>query len=107
MLGDTLAALAAGDALARLRAAGVPSGPIRTVPEALADPQVVARDMIVTLPHPAIPDFRVIGLPVQLSATPGRPRRAPPALGADTERVLAELGYDAAAIARLTAAGAT
>ena len=105
-LDATLGALDAGDALARLRTAGVPSGRVRTVPEALADPQVMARDMVVPLPHPAIPDFKVTGLPVKLSATPGRPRSAPPALGADTGRVLAELGHDEASIARLRAAGA-
>jgi formyl-CoA transferase len=105
-LADALAPLDADDALARLRAAGVPSGRVRTVPEALADPQVHARGMVVALPHPDIPDLRVTGTPIKLSATPGRPRSAPPALGADTGRVLAELGHDAAAIARLRAAGA-
>ncbi len=105
-LDAALVALDADDALARLRAAGVPSGRVRTVPEALADPQVVARDMVVAMPHPAIPDFRVTGLPIKLSATPGAPRTAPPALGADTDAVLAEFGYDAPAIARLRATGA-
>jgi crotonobetainyl-CoA:carnitine CoA-transferase CaiB-like acyl-CoA transferase len=105
-LDTALADLDAGDALARLRTAGVPSGRVRTVPEVLADPQVVARDMVVPLPHPAIPDFKVTGLPVRLSATPGRPRSAPPALGADTARVLAELGHDETSIDRLRAAGA-
>lgn len=105
-LDAALVVLDADDALARLRAAGVPSGRVRSVPEALADPQVVARDMVVPLPHPAIPDFRVTGLPIKLSATPGAPRTAPPPLGADTDAVLAELGYDHAAIARLHAAGA-
>ncbi len=105
-LDAALVELDADDALARLRAAGVPSGRVRTVPEALADPQVVAREMVVALPHPTIADFRVTGLPIKLSATPGAPRTAPPPLGADTDAVLAELGYDAASIARLRAAGA-
>jgi len=104
-LDTALGMLDADDALARLRAAGVPSGRVRTVPEALADPQVATRGMVVPLPHPSIPDFRVTGLPIRLSATPGAPRTAPPALGADTDTVLAELGYDAAGIARLRAAG--
>ena len=104
-LAHSLEGLDADDALARLRAAGVPSGRVRTVPEALADPQVALRDMVVPLDHDTIPDFRVTGTPVKLSATPARPRSAPPLLGADTERVLAELGHDAASIARLRAAG--
>ena len=105
-LSAALAPLDADAALARLRAAGVPSGRVRTVPEALADPQILAREMVVALPHPAIPDLRVTGTPIKLSATPGRPRSAPPVLGADTDRVLNELGHDDAAIARLRAAGA-
>jgi crotonobetainyl-CoA:carnitine CoA-transferase CaiB-like acyl-CoA transferase len=101
-----LGGLAADDALARLRAAGVPSGRVRSVPEALADPQVAGRGMVVPLAHPSIPGFRTTGTPVRLSATPAAPRSAPPALGAHTGRVLAELGCDAATIARLRAAGA-
>ncbi|MEO6462599.1 MAG: CoA transferase [Candidatus Eisenbacteria bacterium] len=101
-----LAGRDAADALARLRAAGVPSGRVRSVPEALADPQVDRRGMVVPLPHPTIPGFRTTGTPVRLSATPAAPRTAPPALGAHTDLVLAELGCDAATIARLRAAGA-
>ena len=61
--------------------------------------------MVVRLAHPAIPDFRVTGAAIKLSATPARPRHAPPLLGADTARVLGELGHDAASIARLRATG--
>jgi len=104
-LTTALAGLDADDALVRLRAAGVPGGRVRTVPEALADTQVAARAMVVPLPHPQIPGFRVTGLPVKMSATPGGPRTAPPALGAHTDATLTELGYDAAAIAQLRARG--
>jgi formyl-CoA transferase len=105
-LSERLAGLDADDALARLRAAGVPSGRVRTVPEALADPQVAGRGMVVPLAHPTIPGFRVTGTPIRFSAAEAAPRTAPPALGADTVRVLGELGYDAAALARLRAEGA-
>jgi crotonobetainyl-CoA:carnitine CoA-transferase CaiB-like acyl-CoA transferase len=94
-------------ALELLRKAGVPAGRVRTVPEVLSAPQTLAREMVLDLPHPTIPDFKTIGIPVKLSATPGRPRTAPPSLGEHTDRVLGELGYDEAARARLRAEGAT
>ena len=105
-LGKRTRTLAADDALDRLRRAGVPAGRVRSVPEALAAPQTIARGMVVDLPHPAIPGYRTIGTPVKLSDTPGVPRSAPPALGEHTARVLGELGYDAAAVEGLRAAGA-
>jgi len=92
--------------LETLRKAGVPAGRVRTVPEALAAPQTLAREMVVDLPHPTIPGFKVAGIPVKLSDTPGRPRSAPPALGEHTDRVLEELGYDQAARERLRNEGA-
>jgi len=92
--------------LETLRKAGVPAGRVRTVPEALAAPQTLAREMVVDLPHPTIPGFKVAGIPVKLSDTPGRPRTAPPALGEHTDRVLAELGYAIEERERLRAEGA-
>jgi formyl-CoA transferase/CoA:oxalate CoA-transferase len=106
-LGELTRPHTADTALALLRAAGVPAGRVRSVPEALAAPQTLAREMVVELAHPAIPDFKVSGIPVKLSDTPGRPRTAPPALGEHTDAVLAELGYDEDARARLREEGAT
>ena len=106
-LAAALGALDADDALARLRAAGVPSGRVRSVPEALADPQVAAREMVV--PLAASRRSRTSASPACRSSSRPRPaRRAPrrPRSGADTDAVLAELGYDAEARARLRAAGA-
>jgi crotonobetainyl-CoA:carnitine CoA-transferase CaiB-like acyl-CoA transferase len=79
--------------LARLDAAGVPAGPVNTCPEALADPQALARDMIVDLLHPGAGAIQALGVPVKLSETPGAVERAAPLLGQDTADVLAELGY--------------
>jgi crotonobetainyl-CoA:carnitine CoA-transferase CaiB-like acyl-CoA transferase len=75
-----------------LVAAGVPAGPVRSVNEALADPQLAARDMIVRLAHKTIGEISVLGTPVKLSETPGTVRSAPPTLGQDTDGVLQELG---------------
>jgi crotonobetainyl-CoA:carnitine CoA-transferase CaiB-like acyl-CoA transferase len=91
--------------LERLGNAGVPCGRVRSVPEALAAEQVRARGAVVDLPHPLIPDLKVINIPFKLSDTPGAPSSPPPRLGEHTERVLAELGYDPAAIRELAQMG--
>ena len=89
------------DWTARLVAAGVPAGPVRPVNEALADPQLAAREMLTHLTHAAAGDITVLGVPVKLSDTPGGVQSAPPILGEHTDSVLAEVGYDAAEIASL------
>jgi len=87
-----------------LAAAGVPGGPINALDQVFADPQVLARGMRVDLPGAdgAVPSVRT---PVLLSGEPVIARRAAPRLGADTAAVLADIGYDAAQIERLRAAG--
>jgi formyl-CoA transferase/CoA:oxalate CoA-transferase len=80
--------------LERLGDAGVPCGKVRSVPEVLSDAHILARGMIQDLPHPKIPDFKAIGLPVHFSETPGEPVSSPPALGQHTVEVLTELGID-------------
>ena len=105
-LSERLGTRTVSDWLERLGKAGVSCGQVRSVPEALAATQVAARGMVAPLPHPKIPDFRVVNLPVQLSETPGSPSSPPPLLGEHTARVLGELGYDEAAVRELVAAGA-
>jgi formyl-CoA transferase/CoA:oxalate CoA-transferase len=90
---------------ARLAAAGVPAGPVRSVDEALADAQLAARGMIERLTHPTAGPITVLGVPVKLSATPGAVRTPPPALGEHTTAVLEELGLMPAEIAALRADG--
>ena len=88
----------------RLRAAGVPCGPIHSVAEALTDPHTLARDMVRTVKHPTVGDLKMVGIPFRFSGTPGAIRRAPPLLGQHTEEVLGEeLGISAARIAQLRA----
>ena len=88
----------------RLNAAGVPAGPVNTVPAALEQPQVVAREMVVELEHPAAGMLRMLGSPLKLSAQPASIRRPPPVLGQHTDEILAEAGYSAVRIAELRAA---
>jgi crotonobetainyl-CoA:carnitine CoA-transferase CaiB-like acyl-CoA transferase len=74
-------------------------GPVNTVEEALADPQVRHRGMVIAHAD----GTRGPGTPVKLSATPASVRTPPPRFGEHTEAVLAGLGFDAGAIARLRA----
>jgi crotonobetainyl-CoA:carnitine CoA-transferase CaiB-like acyl-CoA transferase len=78
--------------------AGVPCAPVNTLDNVLTDPQTLVRDMIVDIPHPLIPDLKLLGLPVKLSASPGDVRLPPPLKGQHTEEVLIDLGYSAADI---------
>jgi len=88
----------------KLRAAGVPCGPINSVAEALTDPHTLARDMVRTVKHPTAGDLKMVGIPFRFSGTPAKIRRAPPLLGQHTEEVLgAELGLSVERIAQLRA----
>lgn len=75
-----------------LNRAGVPAGPIFDLEQVFADPQVLAREMLVELPHPEAGTYKTTGLPVKLSRTPGAIRRAPPLHGEHTDEVLLEIG---------------
>jgi len=81
--------------LEKFVAEGIPCGPINFPDETLADPQIVARGMIVELEHPLAGLVRSIGNPVHLSETPVTYRLPPPLLGQHNEEVLSTLGYDA------------
>jgi formyl-CoA transferase/CoA:oxalate CoA-transferase len=90
-----------------LRQAGVPCGEVRSVEDALADPQIAARAMIEVVNHPTIGALKVLGIPAKLSDTPGRVVSAPPRLGEHTRAVLGtDLAMPDAEIDRLVAKGA-
>jgi crotonobetainyl-CoA:carnitine CoA-transferase CaiB-like acyl-CoA transferase len=83
-----------GEWIAAFQAAGVPTGPIKTVPEVLdEDPHVRAREMVVEVDHPIVGRMKTLSVPIKLSATPGAVTRPAPLLGQHTDEVLAELGY--------------
>ena len=100
-----LATQAVGYWVERLNAAGVPCGPVLDLQQVFADPQVLARDMLVQLAHPEVGTFKTTGLPVKLSRTPGHITRRPPLLGEHTDAVLRECGLADDEIARLRARG--
>ena len=89
-----------------LQQAQIPCGPVNTFDQALADPQVRARGMVVDVPLPDGQPLSMPGNPVKLSAAQPRPWLGPPTLGQHTDAVLTELmGYDAARVAALRAQG--
>ena len=104
LLRERFATRTTADWLDRLRGR-VPCAPVNDVRQALADPQVQARDMIVEVEHPEFGTLREVRSPVRTEGEVRQPRRAP-RLGEDTDDILREvLGYGEATIARLRAAG--
>jgi formyl-CoA transferase len=89
--------------LAKCEEAGVPAGPIYSVPEALDDPHARARGMVQELTHPQAGRVKGLGNPVKMSATPPVMATAAPTLGQDTDAILRELGLGDPEIARLRA----
>lgn len=89
-----------------LERAGVPCGPIQSIPEALADEHVLARGMVFSLPHSSGNAAPQIANPIKFSRSRIHYRRAPPALGEHTGEILAtELGWSAERIAELKRKG--
>jgi formyl-CoA transferase len=84
-----------------LNAAGVPCGPIYTMDQVFADPQVQHIRAAAEVRHPRLGTYRVVNQAVRLSRTPATMATASPELGEHTDEVLAELGYSAAQIAAL------
>jgi formyl-CoA transferase len=78
-----------------------PCGPINNYEQVFADPQIVAREMVVETTHPALGTLRSLGTPIKLSETPIDPRRRAPLFGEHTDAVLREIGYADDQIAEL------
>ena len=73
-----------------IHAVKVPVGVINSIEEALAEPQIQHRGMIVNIPHVLNPNFKAIASPIKLSETPVEYIKAPPCLGEDTQKILSE-----------------
>jgi crotonobetainyl-CoA:carnitine CoA-transferase CaiB-like acyl-CoA transferase len=100
-----LATASAAEWLERLRAAGVPCGPINDIAGAVADPQTAARDLVAETEHPVLGTVRQIRSPLRVDGRLTELRRAP-RRGEHTREVLvAQCGYGDADVDRLAEAG--
>ncbi|APV50926.1 CoA transferase [Betaproteobacteria bacterium GR16-43] len=106
LIAERLRARPSADWVREFEAAGVPVGPVNTIGQMLADPQVAAREMVVEVEHAKAGRMKALGLPIKFSETPGAVTRGAPTFGQHTREVLAGLGYSDADVARLIAEGA-
>ncbi len=86
--------------------AGVPCGRVLNVAEVFDDPQTQHQQMRVRIDHPEHGPMDVLGFPIKFTQAPCTMHRPPPALGADTDAILQELGYTQAQTQALRAAKA-
>ena len=78
----------------KLRARQVPCGQVNSVREALDDPQLLARQMVVDIPQADLGTVRVLGNPIKLSRTPAVIDRPPPGLGEHNDEILGRLSLE-------------
>jgi crotonobetainyl-CoA:carnitine CoA-transferase CaiB-like acyl-CoA transferase len=90
----------------RLTAAGVPCGPVRSLPEALEDPHTIARGLIIETDHPRLGIIRQVASSVRVGDGPSHHRAGPSRNEAADYALRSILGYDEARIADLTRSGA-
>jgi crotonobetainyl-CoA:carnitine CoA-transferase CaiB-like acyl-CoA transferase len=84
----------------------IPTGPVLSPQQALDHPHIRAAGFMQDVDYPGLPKpAPVVRAAVRLSETPGEIASRPPTLGEHTDSILAELGYDAAAIADLRRGG--
>ncbi|MGX1096395.1 CaiB/BaiF CoA transferase family protein [Amorphus sp. MBR-141] len=88
MLAERFASRTAAEWEALLTQAGIPNAPINNFEQALADPQLRHREMLVEMDHPRTGSVTLFANPIKFSETPVSYRRIPPHLGADTAEVL-------------------
>ena len=91
ILERAFARYACADLLARFHERGIPSAPVNSVAEALADPQVVHRRMVRAVAHTLGGEIRVLGNPIKFSRSHEADFISPPTLGQHTESVLREV----------------
>jgi len=105
VLEEHLVRRTSGEWIAALNEAGVPCGPIYTIDQVFADPQVEHLGLTREVEHPRLGRLRVLGQALRLSRGPEPDYRPAPERGAHSAEVLAELGFGAGEIAALRERG--
>jgi crotonobetainyl-CoA:carnitine CoA-transferase CaiB-like acyl-CoA transferase len=91
LIEERLGARSRDEWIAAFAAAGLPTGPINTIDQVFADPQVLHRGMVQEVEHPTAGRVKLVGVPVKFSETPGEIRLPPPVLGEHTDEVLGQI----------------
>ncbi|MDP7469439.1 MAG: CoA transferase, partial [Dehalococcoidia bacterium] len=92
ILDQVFATLSLNEWLSIMREHRLPSSSVNSYAELAQDPQVWENGYLTTVEHPVHGELKEVGLPVQLTRTPGRVRTPSPELGQHTEEVLVEMG---------------
>jgi crotonobetainyl-CoA:carnitine CoA-transferase CaiB-like acyl-CoA transferase len=105
LLGERFATASAAHWLAELETAGVPAAPVQDIREVAAHDQTAALGLLQPLPHPNVPELRLVAPPLSVDGDRVAHRFAPPALGQHSAEILHEVGYAEDDIERLVRAG--
>ena len=106
LIGEMTKTLSTGELVDRLNAAGIPCGPIYTIDQTFADPQVRHLGIAQSVQSPALGTINLVGQPFTLSRTPGWLASSAPEYGEHTDAVLGEFGYSKEDISRFRQSGA-
>ena len=105
LIGEITGTMTSSVVVERLNRAGIPCGPIYTIDQTFADPQVRHLEIAQNVDSPALGSIKLVGQPVTLSRTPSRLVSSAPEYGEHTDEILTEFGYSSEDIARFRQAG--